>query len=246
MNHTANFEALPSAASTVPVGDAASETRRSALSRKVNLGCGPIQPDGWENVDGSIRAFFASRLPWLDGALTRVGLWPPTEFNRMTRFANLQKRLPWSDNEVDCVYLGEVLEHFTRLDGLRLLSECFRILRPGGIIRVRVPDNGRFWRQYVQELDAALAKPPAEWTEDHSRWVEMFFRDICVQRRVTGSYGHFHKWMYDEISLIKTFQRVGFVNVSRRDYLDSAIPGVRDVESHADLTVEGTKPGPGL
>jgi predicted SAM-dependent methyltransferase len=224
------------------VKNAPADARRDARLLKVNLGCGPIQPSGWENVDGSIRAFVASRLPWIDIPLTRLGIWPATEFNRATRFANLQKRLPWTDNAVDCVYLGEVLEHFTRDSGLRLLSECFRILKPGGIIRVRVPDNGRFWRNYLQELDAALAKPPAEWTEDHTRWVEMFFRDICVERRMTSSYGHYHKWMYDEISLIRTFQRVGFVSVSRRDYLDSAIPAVGEVESHADLTVEGTKP----
>jgi predicted SAM-dependent methyltransferase len=227
---------------TIDAAATAAAEEPGAPLLKVNLGCGPIQPEGWENVDGSIRAFMASRLPWLDVPLTRLGIWPPTEFSRATRFANLQKPLPWSDNTVDCVYLGEVLEHFTRTDGVRLLSECFRVVKPGGAVRVRVPDNGRFWRNYVRELDQALARPQEEWTEDHTRWVDMFFHDICVERRITRSYGHYHKWMYDEISLIRTFQRVGFVNVARRDYLESAIPGVKEVESHADLTVEGTKP----
>jgi predicted SAM-dependent methyltransferase len=210
--------------------------------QKLNLGCGHIQPQGWENVDGSMRAWLASRLSWLDRLLTRLGVLPPTEFNRSTRFANLLKRLPWSDNSVDCIYLGEVLEHFTREDGLRLLSECFRILKPAGIIRVRVPDNARFWRSYLKEFDEIHARPRTAWTEDHSRWVEMFFRDICVRRRWRGSFGHYHKWMYDEISLVRTLERVGFVEAESRGFHDSAIPDIKEVEGREDLTVEGRKP----
>jgi predicted SAM-dependent methyltransferase len=209
--------------------------------RKLNLGCGPIQPQAWENVDGSLRAWVASRFAWADRLLTWLRIWPPTEFSSATRFANLQKRFPWPDNSIDCIYLGEVLEHFTRESGMHLLSECFRVLKPTGVVRVRVPDNARFWRNYLQEFDKCRARPPADWTDDHSRWIEMFFRDICVRRRWFGSFGHYHKWMYDEISLTRTLQRVGFVNVERRRFLDSAIPGVKEVESHEDLTVEGYK-----
>lgn len=210
--------------------------------RKLNLGCGPIQPPGWVNVDGSLRARLASRYSWVDRLMTSVGVFPPTEFNRQTQFANLQKPLPWPDDSADCVYMGEVLEHFTREDGARLLSECFRVLKPGGIMRLRVPDNARFWRNYLKEFDDNYARPPEERTDDHSRWVEMFFRDICVRRSLFSSYGHFHKWMYDEISLVRTFEQVGFVNVSRKQFLDSAIEDVNLVENRDDLTVEGVKP----
>lgn len=210
--------------------------------RKLNLGCGPIQPQGWENVDGSQRAWVASRLSWLDRLMVRLKLWPPTEFSGRTGFANLLKRLHWPDSSVHCLYLGEVLEHFTPEHAIRLLSECFRILKPAGVIRVRVPDNVRFWRNYLKEFDEVYAKPREAWSDDHSRWVEMFFRDISVRRRWFGSLGHYHKWMYDEISLVRTLQRVGFVAVERRKFLDSAIPDVKEVETHEDLTVEGSKP----
>lgn len=210
--------------------------------RKLNLGCGPVQPPGWENVDGSLRAWVASHFSLLDRLMTRLRIWPRSEFSRDTTFANLLKRLPWPDNGSDCVFLGEVLEHFTRDDGMRLLSECFRILKPGGVLRVRVPDNVRFWRNYLMAFDETHVLPQSEWREEHTRWVAMFFRDICVRRRWFFSYGHYHKWMYDEISLVRAFQRAGFIKVSRRGFLDSAIPDVGAVETHEDLTVEGTKP----
>jgi SAM-dependent methyltransferase len=189
-----------------------------------------------------MRAYVASRFFWFDRLMSRLGLWPPTEFKSRTRFANLLKPLPWPDNSVDSIYLGEVLEHFTREDGDRLLVECCRILKPAGVIRVRVPDNARFWRNYLKEFDEAYAKPRSEWTDHHSRWVEMYFRDICVRRRWVGSFGHYHKWMYDDISLILALQRVGFVQLERRGFLDSAIPEIKEVETREDLTVEGRKP----
>jgi predicted SAM-dependent methyltransferase len=209
---------------------------------RLNLGCGPVQPEGWENVDGSLRAWLASRLPLIDSLLHRMGVLPTTEFNRKTTFAKLKKRLPWADASVDCVYMGELLEHFTRADGEALLRESFRILRQNGIIRLRVPDNARFWRNYLSEFDESYRRPPKEWTEHHTRWIEMFFREICVRRHWLRSYGHYHKWMYDEISLVRTLERVGFIGVERRGFLESRIPGIEGVETHADLTVEGTKP----
>ena len=211
--------------------------------QKLNLGCGPVQPHGWINVDASMRAWLASRLSWLDRLLVQLRVLPPTEFNRQTTFANLMRRLPWDDGSVDCIYMGEVLEHFTRDEGAALLAECFRVLRTGGVLRLRVPDNATFWRNYIRDFDKAFTKPRSEWTDTHTRWIEMFFHDICVRRRFLGSYGHYHKWMYDEISLVHAFERTGFVDVRRREYLDSAIADVSAVENRPDLIVEGRKAG---
>lgn len=208
---------------------------------KLNLGCGHIQPAGWINVDGSLRAWVASHLAPLDNLLVKLRLWPPTEFNRQTRWLNLLKPLPWADNAVDAIYLGEVLEHFTRDQGAQLLAECHRVLAPGGVLRVRVPDNARFWRNYLAAYDPIAARPDDQWVNDHTYWVELFFRDICTRRRWFSSYGHFHKWMYDDVSLVLAFRAAGFADARRRNYLDSAIPDIQPVESRDELIVEGTK-----
>jgi predicted SAM-dependent methyltransferase len=173
--------------------------------------------------------------------MVSLKVWPPTEFNRRTRFANLLKQLPWNTASADCIYLGEVLEHFTCAEGLRLLSECHRVLKHGGVIRVRVPDNARFWRNYLTEFDATIQRPRSEWTDDHSRWIEKFFRDICTGRRRLRSAGHYHKWLYDEVTLTRTLEQVGFTNVERRSFLDSAIPDIAAVETRDDLIVEGSR-----
>jgi predicted SAM-dependent methyltransferase len=143
---------------------------------------------------------------------------------------------------VGAIYLGEVLEHLTRAQALNLLHECWRVLCPGGVLRLRVPDNARFWRSYLRDYDAVRARPRSEWTDAHARWVDMFFRDIAVGRRWVASLTHFHKWMWDEVSLAVALERVGFTTVERRAFLDSAIPDIAAVEVREDLNLEATKP----
>jgi hypothetical protein len=70
----------------------------------------------------------------------------------------------------------------------------------------------------------------------------MFFADICVKKSWLTSMGHYHKWMYDEVTLIHAFEHVGFTHVERRGFHDSRIPDVALVETREDLIVEGVKP----
>ena len=211
---------------------------------KLNIGCGPIQPEGWVNVDGSNRAWLASKLPWLDRALTSIGLISPTEFTRETACYDIRRGLRESDGSVSCIYCGELLEHLTRDEGERFLRECFRVLEPGGVLRLRVPDNYEFWRQYVAEFEQQRCQANGSTSGEipHARWVEMFFRDICVRRPWLGSMGHFHKWMYDELSLGSVLSGVGFVEVERRRLHESRISDIAAVENRFDLIMECVKP----
>jgi predicted SAM-dependent methyltransferase len=183
--------AVDATLSILPTGIDPSRTELQIV--KLNLGCGHIQTEGWVNVDGSNRAWLASRFGFLDRALTRLGLLSPGEFNHITHYADLSKRFPWLDDSVHYIFMGEMLEHFTRDDGLHVVHECYRVLRPGGCIRLRVPDNAMFWRRYLDEYEMIRMKPQAEWTMYHSRWIDMFFRNICIKRTLLKSYGHYHK-----------------------------------------------------
>jgi predicted SAM-dependent methyltransferase len=46
----------------------------------------------------------------------------------------------WASDEVEAIYACHVLEHIPRPDLLRTLREWRRILAPGGLLRVAVPD----------------------------------------------------------------------------------------------------------
>jgi predicted SAM-dependent methyltransferase len=87
------------------------------------------------------------------------------------------------DNTVDYVVLHHVLEHFGCGEGAGLVTEAYRVLKPGGSLLVFVPDM------------AALA----------DRW---FSDKISTQIYMTNVYGAYmgseddrHKWGYTESTL---------------------------------------------
>jgi predicted SAM-dependent methyltransferase len=211
---------------------------------KVNLGCGPVQPDGWINIDGSNRAKLAAWLPWLDRLMTRLRLIPPTEFGPHVTIHNLFKPLPFRPNSVSCIYAGEVWEHFEYADAVRLTKECFKALASGGVLRVCVPDGVEFWTRYLELFRGEMALPRSERSaqslHDH---VAMYYREICTRKHLFGSMGHTHKWQFDEVQLIALFESVGFASVERMGFHQSRAPGIEMVERSDFLIVEGVKPG---
>ncbi len=231
-----------------------SEVRRAAPPRlvakpppgpKLNLGCGPVQPDGWVNIDASNRAILASRFSAVDRLLVRMGALPPTEFGPQVTIHDLLKPLPYADDSVSCIYSGELWEHFRYGDAARLTRECFRVLAPGGVFRLCVPDGAEFWRRYLEIYQQQMAQPrdrrDAEPLRAH---VGMYFHDIATSRTWLGSIGHTHKWQFDEVQLVELLETCGFGDVARAPFRRSRIPDVRLVESSDFLIVEGVKPIP--
>ena len=114
-------------------------------------------------------------------------------------------RLPVVDGVADYVVLHHVLEHFGCGEAKGLISEAYRVLKPGGSLLVFVPDL------------AQLAR----------RWLE---GGLSTQVYVTNLYGAYmgdeadrHKWGFDTNSLMTFLQTVGW---SRLDLFDwRHIPG---------------------
>lgn len=46
---------------------------------------------------------------------------------------------PWESNSVDGIYLSHILEHFRQQE--IFLNECYRILKPGGFLRITAPHS---------------------------------------------------------------------------------------------------------
>lgn len=212
---------------------------------KLNLGCGPVQPEAWVNVDASLRSLLATKLSWLDGLLVTTGVFRPTEYNkRTTTYHNLAKGLPYPDNSVACVYAGELWEHFEYADASRLTKEVYRVLKPGGVLRVCVPDGPTFWGKYLDLYRAEMAKPPEERdAKKLNAQTQLFFNDICTHRQCLMSIGHLHKWNFDEVQLADLLKKNGFSAVQRMAFHDSRIPDVALVERSDFLIVEGVKGG---
>jgi predicted SAM-dependent methyltransferase len=49
-------------------------------------------------------------------------------------------KLPFIDNSVDAIYCSHVIEHIETKHVQNMLSECYRVLRQGGCLRITCPD----------------------------------------------------------------------------------------------------------
>jgi SAM-dependent methyltransferase len=129
---------------------------------KVNLACGGVYVagDGWINLDYSSN-------------------------NRNVQRADLLGSLPLADNCASIVYSSHFLEHIPRDQVNRLLLECFRILKPGGILRLVVPDLDNLCRTYLAHRDRGL--------HEHADFVVLEIFDQCVRRVSGGELARLHK-----------------------------------------------------
>jgi predicted SAM-dependent methyltransferase len=204
-----------------------------------------VQPAGWINIDGSHRAWLASKLSRLDRLLTRLGVLPPTEFGPQIRFHNLRRRLPFADGSVACIYAGELWEHLVPQDAEALTAECHRVLSPGGVLRLCVPDGPTFWERYLELYrDAKDRGRDPHHLSNLKAHVGMYFHDICTRRTILRSMGHYHKWQYDDLQLVDLLERAGFADVERAEFHRSRMPDVASVERSDFLIVEGVKARP--
>ncbi|MCG2659083.1 MAG: methyltransferase domain-containing protein [Kiritimatiellae bacterium] len=202
-------------------------------SVKINLGCGLSVASGWINVDGSLNALIAGWPKPVHQCLYHLSgssqYYSFEEYhgllsNHRFIFHNLEHGLPFADQCADVVYSSHFIEHLTRYDGAKLLADVFRVLKPGGLCRISVPD-----------LAFALSLYPAD---THRMLDKYFFIDD------NGSYFARHKCMYDYTLMKATLEQAGFKAVSRCAYRQGRMPDVELLDNRPEdsLFVEATRP----
>jgi SAM-dependent methyltransferase len=198
---------------------------------KLHLGCGHHVVEGWVNIDGAWGAWFGNHpvLATVARALrVPVPAWP-----RGVRRNDLRRRLPFESHSAEAIYASHILEHLHLEDADRLLADCGRVLRPGGILRVVVPDLAAIVEEYLGRSPFATpigGDTPGDRMNARLRGHEP--RRPGLPRRLYDVVAdfHTHKWMYDADSVVARLGRAGFPNAVARPYLDSGIPDIAAVE----------------
>jgi predicted SAM-dependent methyltransferase len=151
---------------------------------KLNLGCGPLGRPGWLNVDG---------FP-VDRSVVELDLRNP---------------LPLGDGLVRHIHCEHFLEHLHAQDGLQLLSECFRVLKPGGSLRLILPDAGKYMQAYVADDQDFFFK----LRNIGSPSIPFATPIELVNQSLRMGGAHLYGW--DECSLKLHLKRIGFTVVKR-------------------------------
>lgn len=187
---------------------------------KLHVGCGDHVLDGWLNADSRP---CSARVLRMDAT----------------------QRFPFPDNVFAYVYSEHVIEHLPFGAGAVMLGECFRVLAPGGKIRVATPD--------LAFLTALHGGERTELRERYLAWASAglpggeagFVIDDFIR-------GWGHRFIYDEPILRGALARAGFPDATRRGLNESGDAPLRGLanagrmpEGFLDLetlTLEADKP----
>lgn len=138
----------------------------------------------------------------IDGCLT-VDIKP-----RADAYVDITKPLPFADNSIDAIFCEEVIEHINLELGCQLLKECYRILKPDGVIRLTTPDLNWFAGRVSQSIKTC--------------------------NKINGVfYNHGHHYLYTREALQFYSQQAGFTNLKMSTYKDPNSK-LGYLDSHAD------------
>jgi predicted SAM-dependent methyltransferase len=128
---------------------------------------------------------------------------------------DLSQPLPFPENSVEIIYSSHVLEHFSYPKPMtNLLSECLRILRPGGTFLVAVPDAKIFLDAYHNPKQFDLKK--------YCSWdVGLSYKTKIDYVNFIAYMGGDHKHLFDEDNLIALLKETGFQEVKLNRNVDS-------------------------
>jgi len=207
-------------------------------SLRINVGCGSNPTSDWINYDNSFSIIISKFPLFVPKILLFLGLIKNPHFsyisflkNSVIRYGNMLKGLPDKDESISVIYTSHMLEHFDSLEADIFCIEAQRLLIPGGIIRIVVPDIMIKINEYnihndpdlfIESLNICIPRPKTIFQKFYSKFIE-------------NSYGY-HQRMYDSGSLMKLLKKNNFIDIK------SLPPGETMISDPGDLDLrEGEK-----
>ncbi len=183
---------------------------RQGTPVRINVGCGATPTKGWLNFDNSWTVYSAR---WrLLRPLAKLSLSGPSRMffesvvQNDVRWARAQS-LPCASASAEVVYTSHMLEHLARTDAIAFLKEVLRVLVPGGVVRIVVPDLERALETYEADGDAdKFMAGTLLGQETQPRGMQRMLAVLMGPRH--------HQWMYDAASLSRLLLQVGFVEAA--------------------------------
>ncbi len=185
---------------------------------KINIGCGPTgQIKGFDNLDNS-PSVLLSKMPFIKPILYKIGLIAEHHYKAdwsCVIQCDVSKGLPYKDKSVDKIYSSHFLEHIPQDKAIRVLKECYRVLKTGGIMRLVVPDLFFYAKQYIEQTQTLLEHSILPDDRSiHDTFLKSMYGAYLNKKRS----GAEHCYMYDLPTLVSILNEIGFQNIWKCEF----------------------------
>lgn len=170
--------------------------------RKLEIGAGPTIHDGWLSTDN------------------RPGA--------SSMYLDVTNRFPFDNNLFDYIYSEHMIEHITWQEGLFMLKECNRVLKPNGTIRIATPDLGAIIGLYNNNSDPS-AERYIKWITDRYLWLNIYKASFVINNAFRNWH---HRFLYDGELLELALNDCGFTNIHRCSVGESSDVNLQGKEAH--------------
>lgn len=136
------------------------------------------------------------RNPWKPEEFLNVDI---VDLPQVDCVFDIRKRFPIDDGVIAEIFSAATLEHFREQDNLHILHEFFRILQPGGTLRISTPDLEAIAKGILENEDLQIinqhlfGKYKGGETEDYD----------------------LHRWMYHAPKMMEVLKNIGFTDVEQ-------------------------------
>lgn len=175
--------------------------------RKLHIGAGENILDGWFNAD----------------------IAPD---NKKIWYLDASRAFTIEDKTFDYIYNEHIIEHLTFSEGAMMLSECKRILRVGGKIRIATPNLLKFIGLFEHGEDAIKINY-IKWATE--RYLPCFaksnkYNKTIIFNNFVRAWGH--QFIYDPVTLKDAMEEAGFIVITECALNESRDENFRNVEMH--------------
>jgi predicted SAM-dependent methyltransferase len=173
--------------------------------------------------------------------------------SRNVVYLDATRRFPFDNDVFDYVYSEHMIEHVEHEGAVLMLRECFRVLKPGGKIRISAPDLKVYVNLFSEEKTTSQ-NFYIDWVTERFMPHVDYCKEVFLINNAFRAWGH--QFLYDQETLRITMSRIGFEDVKCYQPGVSEDENLRGIESHGSVmgceeinqfeafAVEGRTPNP--
>jgi len=206
----------------------------------LNLGCGADNPPHWLGIDGGISILLLRILPQNVSRrffkyFNMSHVYHFEEYYQKIKISKIVHHdlchgIPFKDDSIPSIYSSHVIEHLTKHEAETLLKDCYRVLKPRGIIRLCVPSLD----SQVRAIKDAIKK----YEEGNNDSIQNI-----VANTNYGYIGKFavHRCLYNFAAIQKLLSAANFKDVKEWTFKNGKIPEVELLDTREGLYIEAIK-----